>query len=68
LPRKKASSSVNDNQKANDYILPRLGRIKVADVTRIDVNDLHRELANKPYQKSKSRLSATKNEQKDGTV
>jgi integrase len=50
LPRKKASSTVNDNQKANDYILPRLGRLKVADITRVDVNDLHRELANKPYQ------------------
>jgi hypothetical protein len=37
-------------QKARDYILPRLGRRKVAEVTRADVHDLHRELADRPYQ------------------
>ena len=50
LPRKKASSSIDDNQKARDYILPRLGRRKVAEITRADVHDLHRELADRPYQ------------------
>jgi hypothetical protein len=50
LPRKKASSGIDDNQKARDYILPRLGRRKVAEVTRADVHDLHRELADRPYQ------------------
>jgi Arm DNA-binding domain len=49
-PRKKASSGIDDNQKARDYILPRLGRRKVAEVTRADVHDLHRELADRPYQ------------------
>jgi len=39
-----------DNQKARDYILPRLGRRKVAEITRADVHDLHRELADRPYQ------------------
>jgi hypothetical protein len=42
LPRKKASSGIDDNQKARDYILPRLGRRKVAEVTRADVHDLRR--------------------------
>jgi integrase len=50
LPRKKASSGIDDNQKARDYILPSLGRRKVAEITRADVYDLHRELADRPYQ------------------
>ncbi|HZM08122.1 MAG TPA: tyrosine-type recombinase/integrase [Methylocella sp.] len=50
LPRKKPSSSIDDNQKARDYILPRLGRRKVTEITRADIYDLHRELANRPYQ------------------
>lgn len=50
LPRKKTASGVNDNQKARDYILPRLGQLKVADVARADIHDLHRELADRPYQ------------------
>ena len=50
LPRKKASSGIDDSQKARDYILPRLGRRKVAEITRADVHDLHRELADRPYQ------------------
>lgn len=50
LPRKSAASGVNDYQKARDHILPRLGQLKVADVTRADVQDLHRELADRPYQ------------------
>ncbi len=50
LPRKKTSSGIDDNQKARDYILPRLGRRKVAEITRADIHDLHRELADRPYQ------------------
>jgi integrase len=50
LPRKKASSGIDDNQKARDHLLPRLGRRKVAEITRADVHDLHRELAGRPYQ------------------
>ena len=50
LPRKKASSAIDDYQKARDYILPHLDRRKVAEVTRADVHDLHRELADRPYQ------------------
>jgi integrase len=45
LPRKKASSGIDDTQKADVYILPRLGRRKVAEITRADIYDLHRELA-----------------------
>ena len=50
LPRKKARSRIDDMQKARDYILPRLGRLKVADVARVDVNNLHRDLSDRPYQ------------------
>jgi hypothetical protein len=50
LPRKKARSGIGDTQKARDYILPRLGRRKVAEITRSDIYDLHRELADRPYQ------------------
>ena len=34
LPRKKASSGIDDNQKARDYILPRLGRRKSRSMAR----------------------------------
>jgi hypothetical protein len=50
LPRKKARSGIDDTQNARDYILPRLGRRKLAEITRPDIYDLHRELAYRAYQ------------------
>lgn len=50
LPKKKASSRVDDLRVARDYILPSLGRLKVAAVTRADIQDLHRRLSDRPYQ------------------
>lgn len=50
LPRKKAKSSEDDRQKARDYLLPKLGRLRVKEVTRADVQQLHQSLAARPYQ------------------
>ena len=50
LPRKKAKSSEDDRQKARDYVLPKLGRLHVNEVTRADVQHLHQSLAARPYQ------------------
>ncbi len=41
LPHKKPSSIAGDRQIIRNYILPALGRRKVADVTRSDVQKLH---------------------------
>jgi integrase len=50
LPRKKPSSRNDDEQKARDYILPQLGRLKAAEVQRRDVAALHQHLCDRPYQ------------------
>ena len=50
LPRKKAKSTEDDQQKARDYVLPKLGRLRVNEVTRADVQRLHQSLAARPYQ------------------
>jgi integrase len=50
LPRKKARSGEGDRQKARDHILPALGRLKVSDVRRADVQRLHHKLSDRPYQ------------------
>ena len=50
LPRKKAKSIEDDRQKARDYVLPKLGGLRVNEVTRGDVQRLHQSLAARPYQ------------------
>lgn len=50
LPRKKPSSRSDDEQKAREYILPSLGRLKIAEVARKDVIALHQRLSDRPYQ------------------
>ena len=50
LPRKKESSGHDDRQKWLDYIAPALGDSKVHDVSRNDVDRLHRKLSDRPYQ------------------
>lgn len=50
LPRKKATSARDDRQKWHDHIAPALGRAKIRDVTRSDVDKLHKALAGRPYQ------------------
>jgi integrase len=50
LPRKKARSGAGDRQKARDHILPALGRLKVREVRRADIQRLHQKLSDRPYQ------------------
>jgi integrase len=50
LPRKKTKSSEDDRQKARDYVLPKLGRLHINEVTRTDIQHLHQSLAARPYQ------------------
>lgn len=50
LPGKRPRSADEDRALIRDYILPALGRLKVADVTKADVDKLHRQIttAGKP--------------------
>jgi integrase len=50
LPRKKASSAHADRQKWGDYIAPHLGKKKILEVTRNDIDVLHKRLSDRPYQ------------------
>ncbi len=47
--KKKPSSAEGDERNWKLHILPRIGRRKVADLTRADVAGLHAELAGTPY-------------------
>jgi integrase len=49
LPRKRASSAAEDRRQIQKYIVPKLGRKKVADVTRRDIKTLHKSLESMPY-------------------
>ena len=50
LPKKKASSSRHDRRMIRAYVLPKLGRLKVADVKRADMAKLHHSLHETPYE------------------
>jgi integrase len=50
LPRKKERSGAGDRQKARDHVLPALGRLKVDEVRRADIQRLHQKLSDRPYQ------------------
>ena len=47
--KKKASSAKTDHQMLRDYVLPKLGKLKVVDVDRQHVSALHHRLREKPY-------------------
>ncbi len=49
LPRKRESSAVEDRRQIRKYILPKLGRRKVTDVTVDDIERLHRSFKTMPY-------------------
>ena len=53
-PRKKASGVEADAFCWRKYILPRIGKRKVADITRADVAGLHAEMAATPYQANRT--------------
>lgn len=47
--KKKPKSVQGDKQMLRDYVLPKLGHLKVSEVTRRDVASLHHGLHEKPY-------------------
>ena len=49
LPRKRESSANEDRRQIRKYILPKLGRRKVTDVTVDDIERLHRSFKTMPY-------------------
>jgi integrase len=50
LPKKKASSGRHDRRMLRSYVIPNLGRLKVADVKRADIAKLHHSLRETPYE------------------
>lgn len=54
IPKKRAKSVANDRSMLNRLVLPRLGRLKVAEVTHKDVQLLHNALAETPYQANRT--------------
>ncbi len=49
VPKKKPKSIDEDRRMLRTHVVPRLGRLKVEDVTRRDVGDLHHALRATPY-------------------
>ena len=47
--KKKPTSATTDRQMLRDYVVPRLGHLRVGDVGRQDVAALHHSLHEKPY-------------------
>ena len=50
LPKKKPGSWRHDRRMVRAYVLPKLGRLKVADVKRADMAKLHHSLHETPYE------------------
>ena len=53
-PHKKPSSVANDERLIANRLLPALEKMKVAEVTRAHVADLHKGLADKPYEANRA--------------
>ena len=53
-PKLKASTATEYERTARLYIVPRVGRRPIAELTRQDVAKLHHELANTPYQANRT--------------
>lgn len=49
LPMKKRTSQLDDRQKWRDYIEPKIGRRKVNQVRREEIDSIHKSLADRPY-------------------
>ena len=47
--KKKASSAAMDQLNINSHVIPKLGRLKVANVTRQDIAKLHHRMKKTPY-------------------
>jgi integrase len=50
LPKKKASSRRHDHRMLSAYVIPNLGRLKIADVKRADIAKIHHALRETPYE------------------
>lgn len=50
IPKKRPGSVRNDQSMLDSYILPRMGKLRVVEVTNHDVQKLHNHMRNTPYQ------------------
>src|SRR6056297_727832 len=50
IPKKRPGSVRNDQSMLDRYVLPRLGKLRVVEVTNQDVQKLHSQLRDTPYQ------------------
>ena len=53
-PKLKASTATEYERTARLYVVPRVGRRPIAELTRQDVAKLHHEMANTPYQANRT--------------
>ena len=55
LPTKRRSSQAEDRSTIDTIVLPRLGKVKVANVTHADIDALHREISRRaPYRANRA--------------
>ncbi len=54
IPKKRPKSVANDRSMLTRLIIPRLGKLKVAEVTHKDVQTLHNALGDTPYQANRT--------------
>lgn len=54
IPKKRAGSVRNDRSMLDRQILPRMGRLRVAEVTHGDVQRLHNAMRDTPYQANRT--------------
>lgn len=54
IPKKRPKSVANDRSMLSRLIIPRLGQLKVAEITHKDVQSLHNALCDTPYQANRA--------------
>jgi integrase len=60
LPSKRERSADEDRALIRSYILPAIGKMKVADVTKADIARMHRAITGKPYRANRALACASK--------
>jgi hypothetical protein len=60
IPNKRPNSFRNDRSMIERYVTPTLGRRRVKDVTRRDIEDLRAGLSDRPYQANRLVALASK--------
>lgn len=53
-PRKKAGSIYEDRRKIDKIIVPKLGDRDVRDITRAEIDDLHKAMSDRPYEANRT--------------